>query len=294
MGGCSPLSISNGRPWPQGRQLLLSVPFSSSPLSCAAGSGLKTSEGPREVTPSSWTSFVTPQVGLNPSPTKTPDFPGPCLPNSRSLGPLLPRTGGSALPPGGLPCQRLTSSQSPPSMDFLSCPIPSCHRLSTTVDTSPTASVGFLAAGGIPSAVNPFPTGPAPSWNSGNPASPRLIRHPTLSSAGAPGLACLPERLPISLQWSPRLSGTAPPAHNRAPGRAEPSTRTPSSSPQSLSTSPRRKSALSGDRKAATGPQSGQASTPNDGRAVPHSSLEAYYMVSSTRPGSVYGLRVVF
>ena len=49
-----------------------------------------------------------------------------------------------------------------------------------------------------------------------------------------------------------------------------------------------------GDRKAATGPPFGRASTQNDGRTVPHSSLETYNKVSSTRPGSVYGLRGFF
>ena len=265
--GDSPSLTFNGRPSPQGPQPSSSVPSCSSLVSSAAGYGPRISAGPRGSTPSSWTCSAGPQVDLSPSQTRMPSFPGPSLPFP-SLP--LPRTGGSALPPGGLPCQKPISVQSPPSMGFPSSPIHSFPWLSTTVDTSPTASVGFLAAGGIPSTGTPRHT--VPSWNSGSPASPRLTPYRTPSSV-APELAHLPVRPLVSPWLRHRRFGTVQPALSRVPGRAKPPTRIPSSL-QLPSTSPKKRSALSGDKKTVIDPPSGQGSIQNEERSVPRSSLE--------------------
>ena len=167
--------FSSGSPSPQGQRPSLSVPLCSSLGSSAAGYGPRISASPRGAMPSSWTCSAAPQVGLNLSLTKTLGFPDQCPPRSRLLSPPLPRIDGSALPPGGLPCQRPISFQSPPNIVSPSSPIRSFPRLSTTVDTSPSASVGFLAAGGVPSTGSPYHTGAVPSSNSRNPVSLRLI-----------------------------------------------------------------------------------------------------------------------
>ena len=84
-----------------------------------------------------------------------------------------------------------------------SCFFPRSLQLSTTEGTNPSASVGFLAAGGcpsIPSAVRtPFHTGHKHNLSSGNPASLNLTPRPTLLSAGAQGLVNPSERPPRSV-----------------------------------------------------------------------------------------------
>ena len=120
-------------------------------------------------------------------------------------------------------------------------PFPQFPRLSTTEGTSPSASVGFLAAGGIPSVSSPFPTGHAISWSSGSTASRRSIPLLTLLSPGAPELLSWPERPPVWPPLSLKPFSTILPVLNPARGHTKPPTRT-LSSPQSPSTSVKRRS----------------------------------------------------
>ena len=154
------------------------------------------------------------------------------------------------------------------------------------------ASVGFPAAAGTTRVnLNPCHIVPGPSWNSGNQGSQNLIPPPTPLSAGPLGNRTLPVSRPVSLPSSPP-SDTAPPV--RSPARVSAGPRTPTPLPPRLQCTSQKRGLppSTGSRigKARPGP----VSTPTEPRSLPHSSLKDYNSVSSNRPGSVYGLRVVF
>ena len=208
----SPSLTFSGRRSQQGPQPLLSVLLCSLPVSSAVGYAPRTFAGPSAATPNSWACSAGPQVGLSPFPTRMPSSQGPQaqvlifpvpFPSSR-----LPRTGGSVLPPGGLLCQRPTGYQNHPSIGSPSCPNHSFPWSSTTVDTSPSASVGFLAAGGTPNTGTLRHTRAVPSWSSGSPDSPRLTPGQTPSNI-ATGLVRLPVR-PLVSPPTVRYRSTCP------------------------------------------------------------------------------------
>ena len=98
-----------------------------------------------------------------------PPSPIPVLLGLRSQGSLLPSqpppflTSGSIPSLGGPLCQMPTSFQPLPSSGCLSYPFPNSHQSSIMEATNPSASVGFLAAGGTSS----IPIGLGPSLSSG-------------------------------------------------------------------------------------------------------------------------------
>ena len=180
-----------------------------------------------------------------------------------------------------------------------SCPTPSSRQSFTMGDTMPSASVGFLAAAGTSRVTKSlYPTGLGLSWSSGSRGSPSLTPRPTPSSAGLRGplipSVSPPGRLPVRPPLSPLPpSATVLPVPSHARVLAGPLTQT-ASSPLSPSTSLKKKSTPLSDQKNGKGLPPGLGSTPTESRPTPHSSLETYNIVSSRRPGSVYGLRVVF
>ena len=217
------------------------------------------------------------------------------------LGPLLPHrppTSGYAPPLGGTPFPRPISFQPLSSTGFRSSPIPSSRQSSTTADTTPLASVGFLAAAETSRAVKSLSsTVPGPNWSSGNRGSPSLTPPQTPSSAGLrrtpTSSVNLPSRLPVRSPLSPLpQSATAllVPSHARV--LAGPLTRT-HSSPRSPCTSLKKELLPLSDQKIGQA-RPGLGSIPTESRLLPHSSLKAYNTVSLCHPGSVYGLRAVF
>ena len=230
-------------------------------------------------------------------PVPEPDFrarPGCARPSAPSSAPdkwLRTPTGWTSIP---------EAYQIPASSQYgsHSCPTLSSRQLSTTVDTTHSANVGFLAAAGNTRVAQSFsPTIPGLNWSSGNRDSLSLIPPQTPSSAGLRGTKTtsvnLPARLPVRLPLSPRPpSDTALLVPSPAHVLAGPPTRTPLS-PRLLYTSQKKASVPLSDQKIGK-VRPGLVSTPTESRLLPHSSLKAYNTVSSRRPGSVYGLRVVF
>ena len=197
---------------------------------------------------------------------------------------------------GGPPFPRLNSFRPPLSMGFPSCPTLSSRQLSTTVDTTYSANVGFLAAAGNIRVAQSFsPTVPGLNWCSGNRGSLSLTPPQTPSSAGLRGTrntsVNLPTRLPVRLPLSPP-SDTALPVPSPARVLVGPLTRTPLL-PRSPCTSQKKASVPLSDQKIGK-VRPGLVSTPTESCFLPHSSLKTYNTVSSRCPGSVYGLRVVF
>ena len=230
-----------------------------------------------------------PQVGLSPSLSQTRGFPAKCHPNSRLLSPLLPRTDGSATPPGGPQCQRPISSQCPLSTDFLSCPFPSFPRLSTTEGTSPSASVGFLAEGGSPVPWIPSLRGTRPAGVQGAPLHRGWLRFQHSWAQELQSCRAGPRGPP----FSPRSAPSCPVSFG--PPSTAPKV-TPSLWLGHFRLSSLRPLLRRGNRHCWETRRAVRTtqSTQSDGSAVPHSGLEAYNNVSSRRPGSVYGLRVGF
>ena len=288
--GGSPSTISSGHPLP------LEPPPSSCAPSCSllsssvAGLGRRTFAGPRDPIPSSWMSSTAERTPfLNPTSVPVQDLPGPLLP-------LWPPINGCAPPLGGPPFPRPTSFQPPLSTGSHSCPILSSHPLSTTVDTTHSANVGFLAAAGNTRVAQNFsPIVPGLNWSSGNRGSPSLTPPQTPSSAGLRVTKTtsvnLPERLPVRLPLSPP-SATALPVLSPVRVLAGPPTRT-LLLPRSPCTSQKKASVPLREQKIGK-VRPGLVSTPSESRLLPHSSLKDYNTVSLHRPGSVYGLRVVF
>ena len=243
-------------------------------------------------------SCIAPQAGQTPfqSPTSVPivqDLPGP-----PQLPPRLQASG--CAPPLDEPLfQRPISSRPPPSTGFHSCPILSSRPSSTMVDTTPSASVGFLAAAGITKDARSLSlTGPGLTWSSGSRGSPSLTTRPTPSSAGLRGPLIPsvnpPKRLPVRPPLSPPPpSATVLPVLSHARIPTGTLIQTPSSL-QSPSTSLKQKLTPLSDRKNGKGLPPGLGSPPTEYRPTPHFSLESCNKVSLRRPGSVYGLRVVF
>ena len=247
----------NGCPSLQMQRPSLSVPSSSSPSLSVVGYGQRTSGGPSQDMPSSWTCCAASQVGLSLPQSQTQGFPDHFHQSPLLHSQPLPLTSGCALPLGGHPCPRPTNFRPLPNTGFSSCHFPSSLQLSTTEDTNPSASVGFLAAGGtpsIPSAVKtPFHTGHEHNLSSGNLILLNLTPRPTLLNAGAQGLVNPPERLPVWSPLSQQLSDTILPVLSLVQGCAEPLTRT-LSSPRSPSTSWKKRSTLLEDKKNVRGP----------------------------------------